>query len=340
MSEYPVMIKRLKGQGIVRLAAKHNLREIAAETGAAGHIDPARIHMNLILRGPASAEKVAERAKELMADGGITRLRVGSVMALELVFTLPSNTSVNVHEYFEDATGWAEMFYQVPLISSVVHLDESAPHCHVLLLPIAEGRMIGSDLHGGRTKLVAMQAAFQEQVRARYGMARYAPAKRHSAAVRAEAMNRARNYLEAQGGLSKAAWAAILKPHARDPEPLLLALGLSMPAPATPSQSFVAMMTRPTKPEKNKPIGKAFSDHIGKGERAPPPKPLPYPCVGIGSAESVVHGKDDASEGLRGSYTQGSMVRIPSDANVEYTRERDDERKTQYWSEELGAFVA
>lgn len=117
MSEFPVMIKRLKGQGIVRVAAKHNLREIAAEIGAAGHIDPARMHMNLVLRGPVTADKVASNAKALIADAGITRQRVGSVMALELVFTLPPDTGVNVREYFEDATRWAEAFYRVPLLS-------------------------------------------------------------------------------------------------------------------------------------------------------------------------------------------------------------------------------
>lgn len=261
MSDYPVTIKRLKGQGVVRVAAKHNLREIAAEIGAAGHIDPARIHTNLILRGPASADEVTSNAKALMADAGITRQRVGSVMALELMFTLPPNTGVNMHEYFEDATRWAERFYQVPLLSSVVHLDEAAPHCHALLLPIAEGHMIGSDLHGGRTKLIAMQAAFQEQVRARYGMARYAPAKRHSAAVRAEAMELARKYLNANYELADDVLAAILKPHAKDPEPLLLALGLSMPMPR---QSFVAIMTRPTKPEQRNPIGRESTNPIGK----------------------------------------------------------------------------
>lgn len=254
MSDYPVTIKRLKGQGIVRVAAKHNLREIAAEIGAAGHIDPARIHTNLVLRGPASADKVAGDAKALMADAGITRQRVGSVMALELVFTLPPNTGVDVRKYFEDATRWAERFYQVPLLSSVVHLDEAAPHCHVLLLPIADGHMVGSDLHGGRAKLMAMQAAFQEQVRSRYGMARCAPAKRHSAAVRAEAMKLARNCLEANSGLADDVLTALLKPHTKGPEPLLLALGLPMPTPV-PGQSFVAIMTRPTKPEQRNPIG-------------------------------------------------------------------------------------
>lgn len=255
MSGYPVMIKRLHGRAIVRVAARHNLREIAAEMGAGGHIDPARIHTNLVLRGAANADDVARHARALMADAGITRLRSDAVMALELVFTLAADTTTDARQYFDDATRWAEQFYQVPVLSSVVHLDEAAPHCHVLLLPLSDGRMVGSNLHGGRSKLMAMQAAFQEEVRARYGMERSVPQKRHTAAVRAEAMKRAQELLEANGGLSDAVLAALLKPHAKDPQPLLLALGIPMPTPkCSPKseQSFVAMMTRPVKPDGTK----------------------------------------------------------------------------------------
>lgn len=257
MSGYPVMIKRLKGRAIVRAAAKHNLREIAAEIGAGGHIDPARIHTNFVLRGGSNSDEVANQARVRMADAGIARLRCNAVMALELVFTLPANTMTNVRCYFEEATRWAEQYYQVPVLSSVVHLDEAAPHCHVLLLPLLDGRMVGPDLHGGRTKLIAMQNAFHEQVRARYGMERSTSPKRYSAAVRAEAMARARECLEANSGLSESVLATLLRPHAKDPEPLLRVLGLSIPTEKRKPESersFVAMMTRPVKPDS--PIGK------------------------------------------------------------------------------------
>lgn len=257
MSDYPVMIKRLHGRAIVRAAAKHNLREIAAEIGAGSHIDAARIHRNIVLRGATNSDDVAKRAKALMEDAGITRLRSNAVMALELVFTLATNPAIDVGRYFEDATCWAEQFYKVPVLSSVIHLDEAAPHCHVLLLPLLEGHMVGSDLHGGRTKLMAMQTAFHEQVRARYGMERGARPKRHSAAVRAEAVERARECLEVNSGLSDAVLDVLLKPHAKDPEPLLLKLGISMPPERRKPESgrsFVAIMTRPVKPDR--PIGK------------------------------------------------------------------------------------
>lgn len=365
MSDYPVTIKRLKGRGIVRAAAKHNLREIAAEIGAAGHIDPARIHTNLVLRGPASADKVANDAKALMASAGITRQRVGSVMALELVFMLPPNTGVNVREYFEDATRWAEQFYPVPVLSSVVHLDEAAPHCHVLLLPISDGHMIGSDLHGGRVKLMAMQAAFQQQVRARHGMARQAPPNRLSAAVRAEAMKLARECLESNSGLSDAVLASLLKPHAKDPEPLLLALGLSLPTPA-PGQSIVAMMTRPTKPDSQNPIGKARPNPVGKAGKAASKVMPPYPCVGKGFDEQASGSPQQCEEGMtelssgstplltteaEGRTASAADTRAANEERVahdcidhadepveRYTRERDSDRPSDAWDTDLGEF--
>lgn len=365
MSDYPVMIKRLKGQGIVRVAAKHNLREIAAEIGAAGHIDPTRIHANLVLRGPTSADKVADDAKALMIDAGITRPRAKAVMALELVFTLAADTDVDVREYFEDATCWAERFYQVPVLSSVVHLDESAPHCHVLLLPIAGGHMVGSDLHGGTAKLIAMQASFHDQVRARYGMSRHAPTKRHSAAVRAEAMKRVQERLRADGW-SELVVGALSRIEARNPEPLLLALDLPMPTPAA-RQSFVAIMTRPAKSEPQNLIGKARIGPIGIAGMTVPEVMLPYPCVGEGLAKLALGdlGKREeempeptsasrlpsniATEGGANSVTDKRAAndeRVTCDDSdhadepaERYTRERDGDHLAEMWDSERGGFL-
>jgi hypothetical protein len=258
---------------------------------------------------------VAKRAKALMADAGITRLRSNAVLALELVFTLPANTTIDVGRYFEDATCWAEQYYQVPVLSSVIHLDEAAPHCHVLLLPLLAGHMVGSDLHGGRTKLMAMQTAFHEQVRARYGMARTARPKRHSAAVRAEAMERARECLEANSGLSDAVLAALLKPHVKDPGPLMLALGIPMPiheGQPERRQSFVAIMTRPVKPDS--PIGKATQNPIGKARGPAPDNVKPYTCVGLGCGAM-------SSEGAGRPRAAGERLVSASDTNTESQRQ-------------------
>ena len=248
-------IKKLTGKAIIEVAARHNHREILAELGAgsAEHIDPARVRLNRVLRGHGTAAGVASYAKTLMDAAGIKATRKDAVRALEVIFSLPSDSSIDHDRFFNESIQWAGKYFAVPVISAIVHNDEAAPHCHVLLLPLVDGRMVGSDLMGGRAKLLAMQADYNAQVGQRHGLARQAAQKRASAATRKQAMERALAVLEANSGLSTAVLLALLAPHVNDPAPLLLALGLVTPVTTTFKSDFVKMMTKPCKPEK--PIG-------------------------------------------------------------------------------------
>ncbi len=145
-------IKKLTGKTIIYLAAKHNHREILAEIGAAqgGHIDLSRVGFNYVLRGLDTAHGVAGMAQSLLDNAGVKTLRKDAVRALEIIFSLPPDSAIDHARYFEDSTQWAEQYFQAPVISAVVHLDEAAPHCHVLVLPLVYGRMVGSDLMGSR----------------------------------------------------------------------------------------------------------------------------------------------------------------------------------------------
>ena len=84
--------------------------------------------------------------------------------------------------------------------------------------------------------------------------------KRHSVAQRVAGIALLRDTLQANSGLTERAIDALLVPHAKNPEPLLVALGLAMPAPVVKG-SFVATMTRKVRPEspdrmyKKSPIG-------------------------------------------------------------------------------------
>ena len=52
-------------------AARHNLREIQAELGSVGRIDPGRSATNAILAGPSDAAQVQALAVSLMAAAGL-----------------------------------------------------------------------------------------------------------------------------------------------------------------------------------------------------------------------------------------------------------------------------
>lgn len=273
-------IKKLSGKAIIEVAARHNHREILAELGASpdGHIDPARVDLNCVLRGHSTAAAVALEAQSLMDAAGVKSLRKDAVRGIEVIFSLPPESSIDHDQFFNDSVQWAGEYFAAPVISAIVHNDESAPHCHVLLLPLVDGRMIGSELVGGRAKLQALQADFQAQVGQRYGLARQTAQKRISAATRKRAMDLAFDVLEANSGLSAAVLEALLAPHASDPAPLLLALGMTMPTSPTKG-SFVAMMTKPCKPEK--PIGFGKKKPIGFDGSAAPENEQTLPCVGF-----------------------------------------------------------
>ena len=274
-------IKKLTGKAIIEVAARHNHREILAELGAApgGHIDPARVRLNRVLHGHGTAAAVASEAKTLMDCAGIKATRKDAVRALEIIFSLPPDSSVDHDRFFNESVQWAGQHFAAPVISAIVHNDEAAPHCHVLLLPLVGGRMIGSDLMGGRAKLQALQADFHAQVGQRHGLTRQAAQKRPSATTRMQAIDCAFDVLEANSGLSAAVLLALLAPHAKDPEPLLLALGLTMPTPTAVTGDFVKTMTKPCKPEK--PIGFGKKKPIGFDGSAAPENEQTLSCVGF-----------------------------------------------------------
>lgn len=354
-------IKKLTGKAIIQRAARHNLREIAAEIGADRHIDPARIGDNVILFGPDTADGVARTAQAMMDVANVRPLKITAVRALELIFSLPPDTTADQRRFFGDATRWAGQHFGVPVLSATIHNDEDAPHCHVLLLPLVNGRMVGSDLMGGRAKLQGLQAAFHDKVGRLHGLTRQMPQKRHSAAVRGAAIELAFDVLDANSGLNSAVLRALLEPHAKNPEPLLMALDLTMPAPKV-SGSFVATMTRPTK--KDNPIGKRPHNPIGIGDVDTPKNELSLSCVGIGfpapsfpppaepqtSASTPPPEPSTATVSTR-TTTASAADTEPPQANQpaatddtdepadRYTRERDSDHHTDQWDTDIGEWV-
>jgi len=250
-------------KAVVKVAARHNLREAVAEKGAVkdSHIDPTKVNLNVVLRGLDTADGVAGMAQSLMDNAGIKSLRWDAVQALEVIFSLSPESPVDHARFFPDAIKWIEQYFDAPVISAVVHYDEAAPHCHVLVLPLVRGVMNGSRMMGSRPKLLALQADFYDKVGRLYGLARQEPQKRLSAAVRQLAAQRIMDVIDANRD-------AIRKPNvkqalvdaiAHSPEALLLALGLDIPE-LKEKRTVAGIMCKPMKPDqkqkpKMKPIG-------------------------------------------------------------------------------------
>lgn len=236
-------IKKLKGGGIITVAARHNKREIQAEMGATGTIDPTRSHLNYALAGPADAGDVGQLAKDLMTAAGLVKLRKDAVMALEIVFSLPPGHALDDRAYFTDCAAWAGRYFGGVVLSADVHQDEAASHCHVLLLPLIDGRMAGSDMLGGKQVLMALQKQFHFDVAGRYGLSK-APAKLTGASKQA-ASTAVLQRLRERGdkALQSKVWATLRDAIERDPVPFLLALGIELQAPANKLKTLTQIMT-------------------------------------------------------------------------------------------------
>lgn len=53
-----------------------------------------------------------------------------------------------------------------------VHLDESAPHAHALILPLINGKMQGRDMVGSTGNLMRLINKFHAEVASHYGLSR------------------------------------------------------------------------------------------------------------------------------------------------------------------------
>lgn len=332
-------IKRLQGRNIIEASAKHNCRELPTES----HIDPERTKFNFILEGADTAVGIAGAAKSLMDKAKVKKLKKTAVMGLEIIFSLPSNSTIEHRPYFEDATNWAQNYFKVPLISSIVHLDEAAPHCHVILLPLVDGRMVGSDLFGHKTKLIAHQRDFHENVGKSYGLIRTPPKKRLSAFVRDGAIKLAHDVLEANSGLNSAIIAALLEPHRLNPEPLLLSLNIKMPKPEIKAKSSTDILIKKVKPDKpiglyrnsvNKPIGIDVVDLVKHD--------LSLSCVGMQFSDDVLSPDSTPIQSTELSIHCEEIEHIkPEDEQVheKYHRESESECLACYFDEVTGEFV-
>lgn len=253
-------VKKLKGGGIITAAARHNRRVIQAEMGATGAIDPTRSCLNETLAGPPAADDVGQLAKALMAAAGVVKLRKDAVLGLEVVFSLPPGHGTDDRAYFTACAEWAgAAFDGAPVLSADIHRDEAAPHCHVLLLPLVNSRMDGSNLIGGKQKLLMMQKDFHLKVAAKFGLSK-APARLSGTAKQAAAKAVLQHLREtADPALKSPGWPAYRDAIETAPGPFLLAYGLELATPKSKLRTFTQIMTSkgkgPAREKEPNPIG-------------------------------------------------------------------------------------
>ncbi len=236
-------------------AARHNLREAQEERGGRAHIDSNRTRLNVVITGPPNAQGVVALARERMQQAGVDvdGLRYDYVQAIELMFSLPAGSALDEMAYFLACQDWsAKRFGQDNLLSAVIHRDESAPHAHLLFLPLVNGRMTAKS-QKSRMAFASMRASFHAEVSDVFGLSR--GRERMTAAQRRAATTAVLARLDASRDpcTSSPVWQAIRDSIESDPGPYIAALGLSidLPEPAPKQQrTLTQIFTSPGKGEK------------------------------------------------------------------------------------------
>jgi hypothetical protein len=334
--------RKTGGANIISRAAKHNRRAIPAEVAASTSINPARSHLNETLAGPDTADGVAALAKQMMSDAGIVVLRKNAVLGIELVFSLPPNHPLDDRAFFADCTNWVGGYFGgfQNVISSDIHRDEAAPHCHVLVLPLVGGVLSASKLLGNRERIAAMHAEFYKSVASRYGLAK--PAASLSGAAKAAGVTAVLKRLREanDGAMGSLAWAAIRESIERHPDPFLLELGIDL----------ADVTTRVEKPKKQ---GKTFEQIMtGKG-RATAEDKKPY--RGLQAPKEVKPYRELAPEiqqtlscvGHSRKARLAEPPELPKEARAaeeprpsEVVRVRDRQQDAALWDSDTGEFLA
>lgn len=107
----------------------------------------------------------------------IRRVRKDAVMAITGLYSaspdwFKGSTRCDMISYFEDCLKFHECHYG-PIISAVVHLDETTPHLHICSVPITpDGRLSAKELVGNRSNMTRLQTRFAIEVGRMYGLQR------------------------------------------------------------------------------------------------------------------------------------------------------------------------
>jgi hypothetical protein len=318
-------VKRLNrkdyGGNIIAVAARHNLRENLNELD---HIDQSKTSQNVILRGSVCAADVAAKAVNLMEQAQLKPLRKNAVIGIEILFSLPPSSGIAELDFFTDAVAWAEIYFEIPILSAAIHNDENAPHCHVIMLPLFNGRMMGDALIGDRKHIEALQADFHIKVGQRYGLKRGTSAKRHSATARRKAADSIIDAMrkKLKGIDAPTFWDAMRDIITEAPAVLMAWFGIEYEKTKQSKKTFTSIMIQ------NKPERKARKP-IGNSKRTKP--------IGIAAVISDTKIHSLCSVGFADSTPLVSPVDAPFQDDC--VREREEDHAADYWNEVQGKFI-
>jgi hypothetical protein len=234
-----IRLGAIKGKSGVLEALKHNKRTLQDERGANANINVNRTPLNYCLTDPATPEHIARHARAQMQYAGIEMPRKNQVMAVEILFSLPIQWHSHVTQpFFNDCLAWAKQTFAGELLSFDVHLDESAPHAHAIILPLIAGKMQGNSMIGGKGNLMRLINLFYNEIAYRYGLAK-AARKRLNAKDKQSIELQVLTRLKADAAMQSSVWPCVRDAIHKDPMPYAQMLSIAPDKTLHKAKSFV-----------------------------------------------------------------------------------------------------
>ena len=234
-----IRLGAIKGKSGVLEALKHNKRTLQAERGAGANIDVTRTPLNYCLTESNTPEAIATHTKVQMVKAGIDTPRKNQVMAVEILFSLPIQWHSNdTRSFFFDCLAWVKQTFAGELLSFDVHLDESAPHAHAIILPLIAGKMQGNSLIGGKGNLMRLINLFYSEIATRYGLAK-AARKRLSAKDKQSIERQVLTHLASDSAMQSIVWPCVRDAIHKDPLPFAQMLSIEPDKTLHKAKSFV-----------------------------------------------------------------------------------------------------
>lgn len=244
-SSHIIRLGKIKGNLGVANALKHNKRTLQIKHGVSSHIDAAKSSLNYSLVNNHSPEAIAMHARIEMLKAGISKPRKNGVMAVEVLFSLPIDRhKQNTRPFFIDSFNWVKQNFAGELLSFDVHLDESAPHAHAIILPLNDGKMQGNRMVGSTGNLMRLINKFHIEVARHHHLSKNNRARLNS--LDRQALERlVLAHIKNDPVMKSCVWSCIRDAIHNDPLPFAQMLSIPLRV-ATPVMSKIsALMTTP-----------------------------------------------------------------------------------------------
>lgn len=332
-------------------AIRHNRREIQAELGAHSHIDATSTQHNETIAGAGNAAAVVALAQSLLVGAGVdtAKLRKDYCQAIELLFSLAPDTTLNTGDYFRRCLACAVAHFGADnVLAADIHRDESAPHCHILIAPMQDGGHVGSALID-RAALAKLRESFAKKVGEPFGLK--APPRRLSGAARVLATRLVLHRLESgREAFLTQALEIIKHDIACDPAKYLQALGIELSAesPACKSKTMAQIFTSKGKGAKTERASKRDFQELAKPIGFAIKSEIPAWAQGLYSQHKPIGLQNDrlqqrnlCSVGFADlKHMQSSLAEAQTMAVAETVRVRESEQAVAFFDTETGEYFA